>query len=78
MHLSYALKLGELGEDEPESLLHSLVRVLLYPVAPSLHIAGRDAEKQRTAARFLLQCLLRALTKQRQFQLAHCAFHAEQ
>src|SRR5712671_2040938 len=78
MHLSHALKLGELGEYDSEGSLHLLVRVLLDSIALSLHIAGCDTEKQRTAPRFLLQCLLRALTKQRQFQLAHCSLHAEQ
>src|SRR5258707_10574532 len=78
MHLSHALKLGELGEYDSEGSLHLLVRVLLDSIVPSLHIAGCDTEEQRTAARFLLQCLLRALTKQRQFQLAHCSLHAEQ
>jgi hypothetical protein len=65
MHLSHALKLGELGEYDPEGSLHLLVRVLLDSIAPSLHIAGGDTKEQRTAARFLLQRLLRALTKQR-------------
>ena len=78
MHLSHALKLGELGKDQPEGLLHPLVRILLDLIAPSPHIAGRDTEKQRTTARFLLQRLVRALTKERQLQLAHGAFHAEQ
>src|SRR5258707_2321022 len=78
MHLSHALKLGELGEYDSEGSLHVLVRGLLDSIVPSLHIAGCDTEEQRTAARFLLQCLLRALTKQRQFQLAHCSLHAEQ
>src|SRR5229473_4818801 len=78
MHLSHALKLGELGEYDPEGSLHLLVWVLLDSIAPSLHIAGGDTEKQRAAARFLLQRLLRALTKQRQFQLTHCSLHAEQ
>src|SRR5258708_34833998 len=78
MHLSHALKLGELGEDQPEGLLHPLVRILLDPIAPSSHIAARDTEKQRTTARFLLQRLVRALTKERKLKLAHGAFHPEQ
>ena len=78
MHLSHALQLGELGEDQPEGVLHPLVRILLDPVAPGPHIAGRDTEEQRAAARFLLQRLVRALTKERQLQLAHRALHAEQ
>src|SRR5258708_20689273 len=78
MLLWHALKLGELGEYDSEGSLHLLVRVLLDSIVPSLPIAGCDTEEQRTAARFLLQCLLRALTKQRQFQLTHCSLHAEQ
>ena len=78
MHLSHALKLGELREYHPEGMLHPLVRVLLDPVAPGLHIAGGDTEEQRAAACFLLQRLLRALAKQRQLQLTHRSLHAEQ
>ena len=78
MHLSCTLQLGELGEDELQGLLHALVRILLDPVAPDLHIAGGDTEEQRATARLLLQRLLRALAEQRQFKLAHRALHAEQ
>src|SRR5258708_25354370 len=78
MHLSHALKFGEFGEYDPEGSLHLLVRVLLDSIATSLDIAGCDTDEQRAAACFLLQRLLRALTKQRQFQLAHCSLHAEQ
>jgi hypothetical protein len=78
VHLTNALEFGKLGEDQAQSFLDVLVRVLLDPVAPSPHIACRDTEKQSTAARFLLQRFLRALTKERQLQLAHGALHAEQ
>src|SRR5271166_4437144 len=74
----HALKLGELRKDNPDGILHLLVRVLLDPVASSLHVAGGDAKEQRAAARFLPQRLLRALPKQRQLQLAHRSLHAEQ
>src|SRR2546421_9617871 len=57
-HLSYALQLGELGEDQPEGVLHPLIRILLDPIMPDPHIAGRDTEEQRAAARFLLQRLV--------------------
>ena len=72
------LELGELREDEPNGLLHALVRVLLDAVAPDFHIAGGNAENERAAARLLLQRLLRALAEQRQFKFAHRPFHAEQ
>src|SRR5437660_224953 len=78
VHLSHALKLGELGEDQPEGVLHPLIRILLDPVMPDPNIAGRDTEEQRATARFLLQRLVGALAKERQFKLAHGAFHAEQ
>ena len=58
--------------------MYPLIRVLLDPVMPDPHIAGRDTEEERAAARFLLQRLLRTLTKERQLELAHGAFHAEQ
>ena len=58
MHLSHALQFGELGEDQPEGVLHPLIRILVDPVMPDPHIAGRDAEEQRTAPRFLLQRLV--------------------
>src|SRR5271166_941227 len=74
----HALKLGELRKDNPDGIFHLLVRVLLDPVASSLHVAGGDAKEQRAAARFLPQSLLRALPKQRQLQLAHRSLHAEQ
>ena len=60
MHLSHALKLGELREYRPESVLHPLVRILFDSVASGLHIARSNTEKQRAAACFLLQRLLRA------------------
>src|SRR6478672_5078008 len=76
--LTSALELGEFGEDELQCVLDPLVRVLLDPVAPRLHIASRKAEEQRAATRFLLQRLVRALAEQRQLQLTHRAFHSEQ
>jgi hypothetical protein len=54
VHLTNALELGKLGEDQAQSFLHPLVRILLDPIAPSPHIACRDTQEQRTAARFLL------------------------
>src|SRR5580704_5502108 len=78
VHLTNALQFGKLGEDQAKSFLHPLVGILLDPIAPSPHIACRDTEEQRTAARFLLQRFLGALPKERQLQLAHGAFHAEQ
>src|SRR6516225_12011766 len=45
---------------------------------PCSHIACRDTKEQSTAACFLLQRFLGALTKERQLQFAHGAFHAEQ
>jgi hypothetical protein len=50
MHLSHALKLGELREYQPEGIPRPLVRILLDPVASSLHIAGGDTEEQRATA----------------------------
>src|SRR5437016_12721234 len=76
MHLTSALELGEFGEDKLQCVLDPLVRVLLDPVAPRLHIASRKAEEQRAATRFLLQRLVRALAEQRQLQLPHRAFHS--
>ena len=58
MHLTHALQLGKLGEYQLQCFLHPLVRILLDPVAPGLHIASRDTEEQRAAARFLLQRLM--------------------
>ena len=78
MHLAYTLKLGELGKDQPQRILHPLVWILLDPVAPSPHVARCDTEKQRPAARLLLQCFVRPLAKERQLELAHRSFHAEQ
>ena len=78
VNLTNALEFGKLGKDQAQSFLHPLVRILLDPIAPSPYIACRDTEEQRTAARFLLQRFLGALTKERQLQLAHGAFHAEQ
>src|ERR1700745_733091 len=46
VHLTNALEFGKLGEDQAQSFLDVLVRVLLDPVAPSPHIACRDTEKQ--------------------------------
>jgi len=34
MHLSHALQLGEFGEDQPEGVLHPLIRILVNPVTP--------------------------------------------
>src|SRR5207244_8042042 len=78
VHLSYALQLGELGEDQAEGVLHPPIRILLDPVMPDPNIAGRDTEEQRATARFLLQRLVGALAKERQLKLAHGALHAEQ
>ena len=77
MDLANALELGKFGEDELQCLPDALVGILLDPVAPNFHIAGSNAEDQRTAARLLLQCLLRALAKQRQLKFAHRPFHSQ-
>ena len=45
MHLSHASQLGELGEDQPEGVLHPLIRVLLDPVTPDPHVASRNTEE---------------------------------
>lgn len=58
VHLSHALQLGELGEDQPEGVLYPPIWILLDPVTPDPQIAGRDTEEQRAAARLLLQRLL--------------------
>jgi hypothetical protein len=50
MHLTRALELGKFREDEPQRILHSLIRVLLNPVAPDFHIACCNTEDQRAAA----------------------------
>src|SRR5271157_5369494 len=78
MHLSHALKLGELCKDDPDGGLHLLIRVLLDSVAPGLYVADGYSKEQRATARFLLQRLVRALPKQRKLEFAHRAFHAEQ
>src|SRR5215472_4043061 len=77
VHLTNAVEFSKLGKDQAQSFLHPLVRILLDSITPGPHIACRDTEKQRTATRFLLQCFLRALTKERQLKLAHRAFHTE-
>src|SRR5260370_7624059 len=69
---------GKFGEEELKWVMAPLVRVLLDPVAPRLHIASRNAEEQRAASRFLLQRFMRALAEQRQLELAHRSLHAEQ
>jgi hypothetical protein len=45
MNLTNTLELGEFSEDELQSFLDPLIRVLLDPHAPSLHIASRNAEE---------------------------------
>src|SRR6516164_8980313 len=78
VHLTNAVEFGKLGEYQAQSFLHPLVRILLDPIMPCSHIACRDTKEQSTAACFLLQRFLGALTKERQLQFAHGAFHAEQ
>src|ERR1700730_11823006 len=78
VHLTNALELGELGEDQLQCILDPLVGILLDPVAPDLHITSSNAEEQRTTPRLLLQRLVRALPKQRQLQFAHRTLHPEQ
>src|SRR5262245_60236222 len=78
MHLPRTLELGEFPEDELNGLLHALVRILLDPVASDFHIARGNTKNQGATARLLTQRLLRALAKQRQFELAHRPLHAEQ
>ena len=45
VHLTNAVKFGKLGEDQAQSFLHPLVRILLDPIAPSPHIACRDTQE---------------------------------
>src|SRR6266849_5386743 len=44
--------------DQPQGVMHPLVRILLDPVTPDPHIAGGDTEEQCAAARLLLQRLV--------------------
>src|SRR5215831_8985585 len=78
VHLTNAVEFSKLGKYQAQSFLYPPVRILFDPITPGPHIACRDTEKQRTATRFLLQCFLRTLTKERQLKLAHGAFHTEQ
>src|SRR5215470_14104934 len=78
VHLTNAVEFSKLGNYQAQSFLYPPVRILFDPITPGPHIACRDTEKQRTATRFLLQCFLRTLTKERQLKLAHGAFHTEQ
>jgi hypothetical protein len=34
VHLSHALQFGELGEDQPQGVLHPLIWILLDPIMP--------------------------------------------
>ena len=54
MDLTGALELGKFCKDELQCLPNALVGILLDPVVPDFHIAGGNAEDQRTAARPLL------------------------
>src|ERR1700746_1564518 len=49
-HLTNAMGFGKLGEDQAQSVLPPLVRILLDPITPSPYIACRDTQEQRTAA----------------------------
>src|SRR5260370_1338629 len=49
VHLTNAVEFANLGEDQPEGVLHPLVRILLDPIAPSPHIACLNTQQQRTA-----------------------------
>src|SRR6266436_5849027 len=51
MHLTSALELGEFGEDELQCVLDPLVRVLLDPVAPRLHIRPRRSSPRAALLR---------------------------
>jgi hypothetical protein len=73
--LTCALELGKLCEDKLQCIPDALVRILLDPITPDFDIAGSNTEDQRTAARLLLQRLLRTLAKQRQLKLAHRPLH---
>src|SRR4029077_5622308 len=44
--LSHAWQLSELVEDHPEGVLPPLIGILLDPVMPDPHIAGRNTEEQ--------------------------------
>ena len=64
VHLPRTLELRELGEDELDGFLHTLVWILLDAIAADFHVARGDAQHQRAAARFLLQRFLRPLAEQ--------------
>ena len=75
VNLTCALELGKFCEDELQCIPDAPVRILLDPVAPDSDIPSSNTEDQCTAARLLLQRLLRTLTKQRQLKLAHRPLH---
>jgi hypothetical protein len=76
--LADALELGELAEHQPDRLAHAQVGVERDAVVAHPHVADSDVEEEFAAARFLPQCLERALAQDGQLQLAHRALHAEQ
>ena len=45
VHLTNALEFGKLDKDQAYGFLHPPVRILLDPIVPSPHIAGRDTEE---------------------------------
>src|SRR5208283_181945 len=78
MNLPYTLEFGKFLEYQPDGFAHSCIRIDVDSVVANLYIADRHREEELATTSLLFESLQRALPKDRQLQLAHCALHAEQ
>ena len=77
-HLADAAEFRELAECQVESFAYPFIGIDLQPVVGTAHIADRNTRVEVAAGGLEAQCFLRALTQDRQFQLAECPFHAKE
>lgn len=68
----------EFPENQPDHLLHLLVRVQLNLTVSITNVAGRCGRTQRTSASFVEFALVHPVLENVQFRFAHGAFQAEQ
>src|SRR2546427_708903 len=76
--LADAADLGELGEDETDRVLDTLIRVFLHAAIARLHVADGEPENQRAAPGLREQALVRSLPDPPELGFAHRAFEPQQ
>src|SRR5882757_6769662 len=78
MNLPNALEFSKFLEYEADCFAYPGIGINIDSIVTNLDIADRHREEELATTSLLFESFQRALPKNREFQFAHCALHAEQ